>query len=337
MASVPVWMSADTFEYVLQFTEAHEGETNFMYNNWPEKNTSRDVTVGVGIFLRREDDAVRPDVRGLFRVRATGAPATEEDMRKEYRRVYDLPRTPKNLLTDYRDKSPLEIPKALMRPSLRTKMLEFWEQRGASPKFPDFATIPAQAQVALMSWNYGLRLTGAPKMCKAVTDGDYTLAAKESNVPGWDGQKNEAHKRLLLNAGAIVDAGLDRTMLPPLGRFKPPPPVSGAEDRGSTGDDDLSWLYGWWTVYDTNYYYYYFAPKGSVQYVETKPTSKSPSPSAPLNRGTYSWTSTGILIIDWNPSGGGSTRETFYNAKQGVTAMNATSNRYSPLYAKKIV
>ena len=71
--------------------------------------------------------------------------------------------------------------------------------------------------------------------------------------------------------------------------------------------------------------------------METKPTSKPPSPSAPLNRGTYSWTSPGSLIIDWNPSGGGSTRETFYNAKPGVTAMNANSNRYSPLYAKKIV
>jgi hypothetical protein len=330
MADVPTWMSADTFEYVLQFTEAHEGDTNFMYNNWPLKSPVQDVTVGVGISLRSEDDAVRPDIIRLFRVRGTGDPASPQDMRAEFRRVAALRRTPSNLYTDFRDKSPLEIPKVLMRPSLRQKMLGFWDQRGSHENFPDFATIPAQAQDALMSWNYGYRLIKAPKMCKAVKDGDYTMAARESHVGGWDARKNDAHKRLLLNAGIIVRDGLDRSQLPPLGRFKPPPMVAGKVEA------DLNWLFGWWTVYDGNYYYYYFGPNGFVQYIKSKPSSSSPPPPVPLNQGTYFFKNDSTMIIDWNPADGGATRETFYNARRGVSEMNATSNRYSPLYAEKI-
>ena len=171
MASVPPWMSADTFEYVLQFTEAHEGETNFMYNNWPAKSPTKDVTVGVGLSLRSENDAVRSDIIRLFKRKSDNEPASPEDMRAEFRRVNDTQRIGGNLYTAFRDPSPLYIPKSLMRPNLRENMLTFWDQRGSSANFPDFPTIPAQAQVALMSYNYGARISRAPKMCKAIKDG----------------------------------------------------------------------------------------------------------------------------------------------------------------------
>ena len=48
---IPQGMSEDTFEYVIQFTIAHEGDTPFMYNNWSAKNKNRDVTIGVGYAL----------------------------------------------------------------------------------------------------------------------------------------------------------------------------------------------------------------------------------------------------------------------------------------------
>jgi len=264
MASVPPWMSADTFEYVLQFTEAHEGETNFMYNNWSAKSAAKDVTVGVGISIRSENEAYRSDIKSLFKRKSDNAPATDDDMRAEFRRVYNTERMGNNLISAFRDPSPLYIPKPALRPSLREKMLTFWDQRGSSPNFPDFATIPAQAQVALRSYNYGARISAAPKMCHAIKLGDYHAAAMQSSMPGWDVQKNLAHRVLLLNAGIIVRDGLPTGQLPPLGPFKPPPMLAGKPET------DLSWLYGWWTVWDGSYYFYYFGPNGSVSYIETK-------------------------------------------------------------------
>ncbi len=265
MASVPPWMSADTLEYVLQFTEAHEGETNFMYNNWSAKSPTKDVTVSVGISIRSEQEACRPDIKRLFRRVRGDAPATDDDMRAEFRRVYVTERIGGNLFSAFRDPSPLYIPKPALRPTLRELMLTFWDQRGASSNFPDFPAIPAQAQVALMSYNYGARISRAPHMCSAIKDGDYHAAAMQSFMPGWDLQKNVAHRVLLLNAGIIVRDGLPKEQLPPLGSFKPPPMLAGKPET------DLSWLYGWWKVWDGTYYFYYFGPNGSVSYIETEP------------------------------------------------------------------
>jgi hypothetical protein len=253
-------MSNETFEYVIQFTIAHEGDTPFMYNNWSAKNTKRDVTIGVGYALTSvpmeklndgtstckagEREAASEAIRGMFRVVETGATANPTDMITEFRRVYNTERIGGNLFSAYRDKSPLEMDREAMLRLLREKMLGFWEQRGRD--FPNFQTIPAQAQVALMSWNYGLRLRGAPHMCDAVLAGDYLTAAKETRVPGWDGQKNDAHRRLMLNAAAIMRNGGDRNKLPPMqGPFKPPPAEPGAETTLNTIPLGLP---GRWTV-----------------------------------------------------------------------------------------
>jgi hypothetical protein len=107
--------------------------------------------------------------------------------------------------------------------------------------------------------------------------------------------------------------------------------------RGADSDSELAWLYGWWTVWDSNTYYYYFGSNGFVQYTKTKPGAKSPPPSQPRNRGMYSCSREGVLVIDWNPADGGATRETFRNAFHGAQSMNATSNRYGPLVGTKMV
>ena len=228
--------------------------------------------MGTGIALHREEDAAREDIRRLFVRKGTTEIPSREEMIAEYRRVAGINRTEGNLHTAFHNPSPMEIPLIFMRPSLRRKMLEFWDGRGNHPNLPDFASLPVQAQIALMSYNYGRRLSAAPRMCAAVKAGDYTLAAREAHVSGWDPRKNDAHKRLLLNAGIIMRDGLDKSQLPPLGRFKPPPMVTGSVES------DLSWLLGWWTVWDGSYYYYYFGPNGFVQYVKTEPASSAPPP-----------------------------------------------------------
>jgi hypothetical protein len=101
-------------------------------------------------------------------------------------------------------------------------LLRFWHQNGVY--FPNFATMPAQAQVMLMSWNYGMRLRNAPRMCRYINEGLLVLAAAECQVPGWNERKNNAHKILLENAATIDSGGRDRNKLPPVaGPFKPPP------------------------------------------------------------------------------------------------------------------
>ena len=79
----PPGMSAATFEYVVIFTIAHEGDTPFMYNNWPLKNPKKDVTVGVGHALFSENEATSPDVRRMFTVKKTGRPADPGEMLQE--------------------------------------------------------------------------------------------------------------------------------------------------------------------------------------------------------------------------------------------------------------
>jgi hypothetical protein len=188
---------------------------------------NKDVTAGVGRAITNEAMAASDEIRLMFKVKATGQLASAEDMKTEFRRVYDLPRTPGNLWSDYRDKSPLQMDRAAMLRSLGETLLTFWSSCGQN--FPNFGLIPAQAQVALMSFNYGLRLSGAPKMCNAVRAGDYVTAAKESFIGTWDMQKNAAHNRLFMNAAAIVRGGIDLSTLPPMqGPYKPPPAVSPA-------------------------------------------------------------------------------------------------------------
>ena len=199
-------------------------------------------------------------------VKKTGRPADPGEMLQEYRRVNDLPRTQGNLFSAYRDASPLQMIREEMLSDLRNKLLGFWTSRGQ--EFPNFAAIPAQAQAALMSWNYGLRLRGAPKMCNAIRAGDFVTAAAECKVPGWDGQKNEGHRVLLLNAAAIVASGAAPNKLPPLnGPFKPPPREPGAALPPTS---ILGQLAGRWSVVIGQWKgLFIFDAKGGVSWAES--------------------------------------------------------------------
>src|SRR5262249_18491958 len=155
----------------------------FMYNNWPLKNPNPDVTVGIGRSVRNEDEAASDEIRTAFRVKGPDGQPTDQipsadDMRAEFRRVVALQRTPDNLFSDYGNRSPIIMDRDAMLNLLQNNMLGFWDSKGQD--FPNFDQIPAQAQIALMSYNYGLRLSNAPKMCNAVRANDYTTAANES-------------------------------------------------------------------------------------------------------------------------------------------------------------
>ena len=97
------------------------------------------------------------------------------------------------------------------------------------------------------------------------------------------------------------------------------------------------WLKGWWTVYDGNYYYYYFHTDGWVNYIETKPNPKWTPPKTVGNQGQYAVLEHGPHIV-WRELGGqSSTEETFTRLNwTSETEMNGVSNKYSPLFARKI-
>ena len=99
----------------------------------------------------------------------------------------------------------------------------------------------------------------------------------------------------------------------------------------------LTWLQGWWKVWDGNTYYYFFGPGGVVQYIKTPPANTSAPPSRPDNRGQYEYTPN-LLVVTWNqlPGVEDACEEKFYNAVFGCRQMNATSNLYSPLVATRL-
>lgn len=104
-----------------------------------------------------------------------------------------------------------------------------------------------------------------------------------------------------------------------------------------------NWLQGWWNVYDGNTYYYYFSAEHVVTYTNAnaKPAHlDSPPVKNPMNEGdvtiTFDAQYTATIELDWNPADGGATIETFRNVITSRDGMNGTSNRYAPLYAKKM-
>jgi hypothetical protein len=97
------------------------------------------------------------------------------------------------------------------------------------------------------------------------------------------------------------------------------------------------WLPGWWTVWDGNYYYYCFTDQFTVSYVNAKPASaKAPPPKTPHNKGKFILVEHGIKIT-WSPVDGSSTIETFTQRDwSSQTEMNGVSNKYSPLFARRM-
>jgi Type VI secretion system (T6SS), amidase effector protein 4 len=112
-------------------------------------------------------------------------------------------------------------------------------------------------------------------------------------------------------------------------------------DNSEPENPDIpQWLLGWWTVYDTNYYYYYFFADGTVIYIEQPPNLAWVPPKAVHNRGVcIKDESVHGFKVTWNLIGGETikTEERFTPLGwTSQTEMNATSNKYGPLFARKM-
>ena len=100
---------------------------------------------------------------------------------------------------------------------------------------------------------------------------------------------------------------------------------------------DMARFDGWWDVNDgTQYYYFIDLAKRKVSYTKRMPKN---SAVRNLNSHENSGDVTLVgrdLVFDWDPAGGGATRETFTFDYRDRNTMTGRSNRYGNLLAKKM-
>ncbi|MBH5385849.1 hypothetical protein [Bradyrhizobium diversitatis] len=110
--------------------------------------------------------------------------------------------------------------------------------------------------------------------------------------------------------------------------------------RGRVEEAALSspWPMGWWRVWDGNTWYYYLGPNGVAMSSKTSPLNTRTPPAKAHNTGTWAYSTPKTLVITWKQVAGAPKpcKETFWNADEGCEQMNANSNLYSPLVAKRM-
>ena len=74
----PDYMTQAAWDYLLQFTVAHEAMVLHMYNNRASETAKQDVTCGIGILLISRDTATAPDYKFMFYDPATKRQPTDE-------------------------------------------------------------------------------------------------------------------------------------------------------------------------------------------------------------------------------------------------------------------
>ena len=191
-------MTQAAWDYLLQFTVAHEAMVLHMYNNRTSETAKQDVTRGIGILLMSRDTATAPDYKFMFYDPATKGQPTDEQLRADWdaaskllRRYYpnaNLENTPAG--DGYADVCKMRM----HRDAVIDKMAAVLKVKLKS------------AQVACASYFYGWSLAKAPNFRQALLNLDFTRAAKESNLAGAAAAKNKGHERLFLNAASIWDA-----------------------------------------------------------------------------------------------------------------------------------
>lgn len=105
------------------------------------------------------------------------------------------------------------------------------------------------------------------------------------------------------------------------------------------GSAELAWPMGWWRVWDGGTWYYYLGPNGVAMSSRTAPFNTRTAPAKAHNTGTWAYSPPKSLVVRWKQVAGAPKpcEETFYNAGEGCSQMNANSNLYSPLVATRMV
>lgn len=261
-----------------------------------------------------------------------GQRCSPSDIERDYDKVLsneELGRRGPGFLGKWKDMTNCRITREGLQRAVRSKVIGninyVKTRRSGNKHVGDFDSFPADAQLCVISltWANGNEF-GYPTFCRACREADWFEASRQCGFKSKENTlalRQKQQEEMMRNAACIAQgvATGDTLQWPKI-----------------LAAPDLSWLLGWWTVWDGNDYYYFFADAGQVVYTETKPTT-SAAPGSPTNRGTYSFHGLGQMVVRWNALPGlGPAIETFYNARPGAPQMNANSNMYSPLVATKI-
>jgi hypothetical protein len=275
---------AGRWEAVIRFTAAFEGAVEYMYNNWPSKSTSQDVTIGIGCKLIRGWQDCIPYWHYFYRKGDASQtpindPATvNAQLEKDYAFAYKTPREDSPTgLNVYETGCQLRlsdagilqfmgdrlVPKLAegINPhayhqvvGLTKEQIDARKKREAKMKqdLTGFASWPAQAQIAYVAWSYGRIAYDYPKMTAALAACDFDLAGHHSTVGGWDRGKMLNLKRLFYNAARMWE----QAHLPDitLGKWVYDPQHEPAKRLPTIADNGVVTLEQWkpWTSTDPN-------------------------------------------------------------------------------------
>jgi hypothetical protein len=330
------WPAKFTFDEFWNFTEPLEGgfAADCMY-----MVQDLQVATGMGItFTGRNNRALGVQMaKALDWVYKPGHPQAGQscspaDIERDYDKVLSNPELGQKgpgFLNEWKAMTNCRITQEGLKKGVRTRVLfnidYVKKHRTGNQYLGDFATFPADAQLCVVSltWANGNEFR-YPMFAKACREADWFEASKQcgfKNAENTVAKRQTAQEEMMRNAlYATLGADNPDTLHWPAILALP----------------DLSWLCGWWKVWDGNDYYYFFEKTGTVVYIETTPTT-SGTPPLPKNQGTYSFNKAGQLVVRWRALPGlGPAIETFYNAGRGATQMNANSNLYSPLVATRM-
>ncbi len=190
------------------FSVPLEGYVSHMY-----RDTKNLVTVGVGQLI----DPMAYAMALPFK-RKDGTRASREEIAHEWRRIHVAPDLDKLGWRAAERIAQLHLDEADVERLFAAKVDE---NVGHLAKRCPFAAIPADAQMALLSWAWACGPHAKfPKMLAAVSRGDFATAAEEIRVtdgkgkaPGTLSLRNAANRRMMLNAAAVAAAGMPYDVL----------------------------------------------------------------------------------------------------------------------------
>jgi hypothetical protein len=183
-------MTEDEIVKALLDLEHFEGRTAYLYRDSGKDtagNLVGNATIGIGCLVPSEDAACEL----LFQT-ATGAPATEGQIRGEYRRVMAMP--PARLARTYRQSNAgaaIELSDHAVTELATTRLRR--SLAGLHALVPGFDDLPAGPRAGLLdlAWCLGLaKLASWHHLLAAVARRDWPTSAFESHVHGGRDDRN---------------------------------------------------------------------------------------------------------------------------------------------------
>ncbi len=169
-------------------------------------DTTGNVTIGIGKLISSAHAATQMP----FVHRATGEPATDDEIRNEFFAISNQPAGRR--ASYYRKFTNLVLGDATIRSLARDHVDENRQQ--ILQLFPNFDSFPDNVQVAIYDMVYNLGIGGLrrkfPKFVAAIRRGDWNAAADESSRSQVSEDRNQRTEDRLRNPNGLPQAQSDR-------------------------------------------------------------------------------------------------------------------------------